>query len=136
MQQMKQFSSDRIVFMADTDAAGIVYFTRFLEFAHEAFEKFLMENKIGVRSMLEGADYISPITKAECVYKKSARLEDYLKIEGILELSGASSIKVVSSISNIKHDYVTAITTIEHTFISKKDWKKIDVPIEFRDLCG
>ncbi len=67
-----RFNHQFTVRLADTDAAGVVYFNRLLERAHEAYEAWLESAGIGLTTWMEAgvqlplvhaeADFLAPLT--------------------------------------------------------------------------
>ncbi|MDY6785123.1 MAG: thioesterase family protein [Cyanobacteriota bacterium] len=58
---MSNFVYHRTVRLADTDAAGVVYFANILTFCHEAYEEMLAASGIELRSGVEEGRAILPI---------------------------------------------------------------------------
>jgi 1,4-dihydroxy-2-naphthoyl-CoA hydrolase len=58
---MGYFVYGRVVRLADTDAAGVVYFAHVLSFCHEAYEEALAASGIALRSWVEEDTAILPI---------------------------------------------------------------------------
>ncbi|ERN40332.1 putative thioesterase [Rubidibacter lacunae KORDI 51-2] len=58
----------RVVRLADTDAAGVVYFSRILEMCHEAYEAALADAGIDIGEMLRNGAVLLPIVRAEADY--------------------------------------------------------------------
>ncbi len=67
--------------MQHVDAAGIVYFARYFELAHLAYEDMLDTLGHPLPADLHAADVILPIVHAESDYRASLRLGDVLRIE-------------------------------------------------------
>lgn len=58
------FTYQRTVRLADTDAAGVVYFSNVLTMCHEAYEQALIDNGINWKSLLEKRQIAIPIVHA------------------------------------------------------------------------
>ena len=54
------FTHHRTVRLADTDAAGVVFFARTLMLCHEAYEEALARAGLDLKQFLGGADLIVP----------------------------------------------------------------------------
>jgi len=67
--------------MQHTDAAGIVFFARFFELAHVAYEEFLTACGQPLPSDLAQAPLFFPIVHASSDYRASLRLGDAVRIE-------------------------------------------------------
>src|SRR5438045_7497717 len=74
------FSYHRTVRLADTDAAGVVYFARTLSLCHEAYEASLEAAGINLNDFLGGSGIVVPIAKSEAEYLRPLRVGDKLRI--------------------------------------------------------
>lgn len=74
------FSHHRTVRLADTDAAGVVYFARTLSLCHEAYEESLAAAGISLHDFLGAAGVVVPIAKSEADYLRPLRVGDKLRI--------------------------------------------------------
>ena len=133
---MSTFSHKRFVYFKDTDAAGIVYFGRFYDFAHEALEEHLEAEGQGIPEILKAGEYLWPITRSECRYTSPVRLNDRLDVTGQVKANGDNGIRTDFTITNETTGKEAAIVTIEHTFISANDWKKVSIPDDVRKLMA
>jgi len=57
----------------DVDAAGIVFFGRYLDHAHEAYDAFLRAKGVPIAAELEGGEILVPVVKAEAEYHAPLR---------------------------------------------------------------
>jgi acyl-CoA thioesterase FadM len=71
----------RQVHLSDTDAAGVVYFTRGLEICHEAYEAFLTAAGVDLRSFFSGQTVAVPIVKAEIAFRRPLYVGDALVVQ-------------------------------------------------------
>jgi 1,4-dihydroxy-2-naphthoyl-CoA hydrolase len=74
------FAYHRTIRLADTDAAGVVYFARTLSLCHEAYEEALAEAGIKLRDLLGSADLVVPIAKSEAEYLRPLHPGDKVRI--------------------------------------------------------
>jgi acyl-CoA thioester hydrolase len=89
---MSPFRTTRRVEFADTDAAGIVHFSRFFTYMETAEHELL--RSVGL-SVMQAADdhHISwPRVSVSCEFRQPARFEDLLTIEVSLERIGDKSV--------------------------------------------
>ena len=73
------FNYLRRVYLADTDAAGVVYFARGLEICHEAYEESLAETGISLKQIIE-ENIALPIVRAEIDFLRPIFCGDRLQI--------------------------------------------------------
>src|ERR1700744_6301170 len=74
------FLHSRTVRLADTDAAGVVFFARTYMLCHEAYEESLARAGIDLKQLLGGADLIVPIAKSQADYLRPLYCGDKLAI--------------------------------------------------------
>jgi len=67
--------------LADTDAAGVLYFARLLDAAHAAYEAWLAEQGWSIGRILREKDFGLPIVHAEADYQAPILAGDRLDIE-------------------------------------------------------
>lgn len=74
------FVYPRRVLLADTDAAGVMYFSRGLEICHEAYEASLMLADIDLKAFFRGAVIALPVTHASIDYSRPSHCGDRLQV--------------------------------------------------------
>jgi 1,4-dihydroxy-2-naphthoyl-CoA hydrolase len=74
------FTYTRTIHLADTDAAGVVYFARTLSLCHEAYEEALAAAGVNLGALLGPEDVIVPISKSEAEYLRPLRSGDKVRI--------------------------------------------------------
>lgn len=74
------FKINKRVIFADTDAGGIVYHSKYLDFCEELRMEFLLSNNLAQNYLLEHYNIIFVATGCEIKYKKPAKVEDMLEI--------------------------------------------------------
>lgn len=74
------FSHHRTIRLADTDAAGVVFFARTLFLCHEAYEEALAAAGLDLNDFLGGAGIIIPISRSEADYKRPLRVGEKVRI--------------------------------------------------------
>lgn len=95
------FIHHRTVRLADTDAAGVVFFARTLMLCHEAYEESLSAAGIGLPQLLGAADLIVPIAKSEAEYLRPLRCGDKVAISVKPVLLSANSFAVTFEITRL-----------------------------------
>ena len=66
--------------LADTDAAGVVFFARTLALCHDAYEEALIVAGVKLTDLLGGSGIVVPISRSEADYKRPLRPGDKLSI--------------------------------------------------------
>ena len=77
-----------------TDAAGVIFCSRLLELAHEAYEALLDEAGLGVGRLLADGEVLLPVVAVEAEFTKPIRVGDRLQVELRVSRSGGHSYEV------------------------------------------
>ena len=75
------FSYNRTIYLADTDAAGVVYFAGVMNICHEAYEESLANVGINLQQFLTKATVALPIVHAEIDFFKPMFCGDRLLVK-------------------------------------------------------
>ena len=74
------FVYSRTVRLADTDAAGVVFFARTLAICHEAYEAALAAAGVDLHELLGAKEIVVPISRSEADYKRPLRCGDRITV--------------------------------------------------------
>ena len=85
------FTYERLVRFPDVDAAGVVFFARYLEWFHDAYFAWLAANGIDPTRMFEPGGWGTPLVHAEADYQASLVPGDRVTISIVAEKIGGSS---------------------------------------------
>lgn len=85
------WTAETTVRMRDTDAAGVIFFPRLLEMAHDAYERLLDHLGVSLADDLAGDGPIAPIGRCEADYRRPMRLGDRIAVEVSVKREGTSS---------------------------------------------
>ena len=106
----------------DVDAAGIVFYARFFDYAHEAYDAFLRSRGIPISEALAAGELIVPLVKADAEYLAPLRYDDAGVIRLSLErLGGASATYRYEIVGAGGKLHATVSTT--HVCVARKGWK-------------
>jgi 1,4-dihydroxy-2-naphthoyl-CoA hydrolase len=75
------FSYARNIHFPDTDAAGVVFFARYLAICHEAYEEALAATGIPLATFFADHGVIIPIAKSEASYLRPLHCGDKIRVE-------------------------------------------------------
>ena len=78
---MKEFITSYRVYYEDTDAAGVVYHSNYLNFAERARTEWLRSIGFEQSSLMKEEGIVIPVFHLKIDYLKPARLDDLLEIE-------------------------------------------------------
>lgn len=74
------FVHSRTIRLADTDAAGVVFFARTYVLCHEAYEEALVQAGLDLKDFLGRADVIIPIAKSSAEYYRPLHCGDRVTV--------------------------------------------------------
>ncbi len=74
------FIYERTIRLADTDAAGIVFFANYLALCHEAYEAALASAGMPLQDFIVAGDVIVPISRSTAEYKRPLHCGDLVSI--------------------------------------------------------
>ena len=77
---LRVFKWNTIVDFADTDAGGVVYYARYLEWAERARASLLRDCDLSNQHLWQQG-IVLIVTRVEIDFKKSARLDDQIRLE-------------------------------------------------------
>ncbi|MCY4484445.1 MAG: acyl-CoA thioesterase [Spirochaetaceae bacterium] len=77
-----------------TDAAGVIFCSRLLELAHEAYEALLDKAGLGVGRLLADGEVLLPVVAVEAEFTRPIRVGDRLQVELHLSRRGDHSYQV------------------------------------------
>jgi 1,4-dihydroxy-2-naphthoyl-CoA hydrolase len=122
------FTHHRTVRLADTDAAGVVFFARTLAICHEAYEEALAAAGIPLASLL-GGEVIVPISKSEAEYLRPLRVGDKLRITVAPELLSDKSFVIRFEITKLgAAEKLAARVRTEHVCTSPTKRERVSLP--------
>ena len=75
------FAYVRTIHFPDTDAAGIVFFARYLSICHEAYEEALASAGVDLATFFSDTGLIIPIGKSEATYLRPLACGDKVRVE-------------------------------------------------------
>jgi 4-hydroxybenzoyl-CoA thioesterase len=122
---------ERAVRFEDVDAAGIVFFARFLGYAHEAMEAFFAAADGGYVGLITERRMGFPAVRVEVDFQAPLRYGDRLRIETVCERLGTRSATLRYRM--VRHDGVLA-AAVRHTVVVTDlvTVKSCDMPADVR----
>lgn len=125
-------SFETVIRLQHTDAAGVVFFARYFELAHLAFEDMLDAIGQPLPTDLANASLILPIVHAEADYKAALRLGDPVHIDVGVKDVRSRSFSLAFRVSK-PDDSVVATLLVVHAFVDTKTGEATDLPDDFVD---
>lgn len=132
------YSVKRVVRLQDIDAAGIVFFPKFLEYCHDAYFEYLMQSGIDLPMSIPSGDYILPLVHAEADFKLPLRFGDEITVCINNAEMNTSSYRVNYSIyKNDESDTLCCTAQTVHAAISRTTFKPLKrVPEEIVNVLN
>ncbi|MGD0979789.1 MAG: thioesterase family protein [Candidatus Bathyarchaeia archaeon] len=117
---------------ADTDAAGVVHFSRFFVYFERTEEEFYRSLGLSFTDLRNKGLWL-PRVEAFCQYKKPARFEDMLEVELTLEQLREKSAKLGFTVTNKETAELLATGYFVVVAADKNTGKATQIPKEFAD---
>lgn len=117
--------------LRDTDAAGIVFFARYFDLAHVAYEAFLEAHGMPLGEMIGAMPYLLPIVQANTEYRQPLRMDEHVRVEVTAEEVRTRSFTLRYRL--VKRDGTVAATVrTTHAAIERATWKSTPLPERLR----
>ncbi|MEO0947948.1 MAG: thioesterase family protein [Cyanobacteria bacterium J06641_5] len=130
---MSIFRFSYCICLADTDAAGVVYFSRLLEICHRAYEAALAAAGIELAAFLAPAATIAlPISQVEARFLAPLRCGDRLTVEVSAALLEAGRFAVDYCLLVATYERPAAIARTTHTCIDLHQRQRQTLPVNLR----
>ena len=121
----KSFNHKIKVYYEDTDAGGIVYYANYLKFLERARSEALSDIGFSNKKIKEDFGAIIVVKSCDIDFKKSAHLEDHLKINSFITSFSKTSFTMNQVIS--RNDDIIVNTKVQLVFINEKN-KPVKIP--------
>ncbi len=123
------FNYARTVHFPDTDAAGVVFFARYLFICHEAYEESLAAAGIPLATFFSDHGVVIPIAKSEATYLRPLVCGDKLRVEVTPSRLSENSFALNYVIwKNGTADKRAAVARTEHVCISSTTRERLPLP--------
>lgn len=127
------FSYLRTIYLNETDATGVLFFSHQFTIAIEALENFFLLQGFSLKIMIEEKSFFLPIVHAEANFLQPVYVGDQMEIRLELEKIGESSFVISSCFHHFLKGEV-GNTKIIQVSISKETKKSIPIPQEISQL--
>jgi acyl-CoA thioester hydrolase len=130
----KEFSLPVRVYYQDTDAGGVVYHSRYLDFMERARYEWLRGFGYDANRFTDELKIVFVIRSAALEFLKPARLDDLLQVTARVVDSGRSRVSIAQ---RILRDHATLVEgTVNAVCVSLETWKPVSIPPEIRHAFG
>lgn len=119
----------RVIRLADTDAAGVIYFSNLLAICHEAYEDYLTSSGIMFQHLVYHGTIALPIVHGEIDFYKPIKCGDRILIEVTPQIIKSNKFEIgYRVIKELETDLTLAIAKTRHVCIDKKTRQRVDFP--------
>ena len=123
------FNYLRRIYLADTDAAGVVYFAKGLEICHQAYEESLAEARINLNQTIREGKTALPIVRAEIDFLRPIFLGDEIQVSLNTSLVSNSEFAIAYQISpSDRLEQILVKAQTKHVCIDPQIRKRIGLP--------
>ncbi|WP_221031713.1 acyl-CoA thioesterase [Actomonas aquatica] len=126
----RPFTYSRTIHFPDTDAAGVVFFARYLSIVHEAYEESLAAAGLPLATFFADHGVVVPIAKSEASYLRPLLTGDRIEVEltptRLSEHSFALEATLWKQISGTRKR--AAVTRTEHVCIHSTTRERLALP--------
>ena len=123
----------RTISLRDSDAAGVLFFARYLALAHDAYEAFMTERGINFGHQVREGAYIMPIVHAESDHRRPLWVGDRFTIN--LHVA-----KIKSRAFTIHYEFrlpdgeLAATCQTTHVAVNKATGRAMSLPLEVVEI--
>ncbi len=132
------FKHLRPIYLADTDAAGVVYFNQLLQICHETYEAWLTDRGLSLQTLIQQGQWAIPLIHAEIDFLAPAYCGDRLEI--CLQIDQASDHRFVCDYQvqrqQPKPMSLIARAQTQHLCIALPTRQKCSFPPDWRSAIG
>jgi len=121
------YTAVRTITLRDADAAGVLFFARYLSLAHDAYEEMMASRGIRFGDMLHGGTYILPVIRTACEYRVPLKIGDSATIHVVVSEIRRRSYTVVYEM-HAPDGRLAAKCHTTHVAVDKCSRKSIALP--------
>lgn len=114
------------------DAAGVMYFSRFYELAHETYESLMRKAGIPLEKIFNEGEWGMPLVHSEADYRRPWRLGEAVRVEAEIDDLTAGSVSFRYRMVDVD-GLVRTKVQLRHAFVDLAEFKARSVPAEFTD---
>lgn len=122
----------RRVYLEETDATGILYFTNFAKYATEAFEELLYAHYASLQEFQKQEGVVLPIVHLNADFFAPLRAGDWIEVHLHVDKIGNSSFTLISSV--VKEGKVVGRVEIVHAACNSERGGKEEIKGNLRRL--
>lgn len=121
------FTHTRTIFLRETDATGVLFFSEQLNLALEAMESYFLSRGFSLTELIEDQDFLLPIVHAETDFFAPIKVGDQISLLLSCEKMGTSSFTMRAEVFN-QQEVKVGTTKIVHVAVSKQSGASMKLP--------
>ncbi len=121
------FTYQRTIFLRETDATGVLYFSEQFKLALETLEAYFSSAGFKLQEMIKERDFYMPIVHADADFSAPMSVGDRVEIALSLGKIGTSSFTLNTHFKSESGKALGRVTIV-HVSVSKATGKPIDIP--------
>ena len=129
------FTSETIVRLYDTDAAGFLFFGAQFRFAHEALENFLGHLGLPIGQIIRSRETLFPVVHAEADFRMPLLVGDRLTVEVAVKAIGDRSFTIAYRLLLADGREAGSVVTV-HAALDPATGASRPLPAAVRDALG
>ena len=127
------YSVKRTILLRDSDAAGVLFFARYLALAHDAYEAFMMERGIRFGHQVRKGRFIMPIVHAESDHRRPLWVGDCFTIQLYVAMVKRRAFTIHYEF-RLETGELAATCKTTHVAVDKSSGRAIPLPREVLDV--
>ncbi len=131
------FAYTRTIHFADTDAAGVVYFARYLSICHEAYEESLAAAGLDLGRFFADHGVVVPISRSEASYLRPLLCGDQIRVEVAATRLGPDSFAIDYTLWKLgTPEKRAAVAKTVHVCINSSNRERQPLPAKLASWLG
>jgi len=128
------FSTKRIVEFGMCDIGGILFFAKIFDLTHSAYEELVLNSNLK-QNYFANKQFAIPLISTSAEFYKPIKLHQALEINITVSRIGNSSFELTTLFFDENGEAKATVKT-NHVFVDKIEFKKVDIPNEFKALLN
>ena len=121
------FTHKRTIYLRETDATGVLYFSEQFALSLEALEAYFLSRGFTLQEMIQDSEFLMPIVHASAEFAEPLFVGDAIEVQLSLAKVGNSSFTLFTEIFKTQR-IKAGETTIVHVALSKKSNRSMPIP--------
>ncbi len=131
------FAYRRRIYLSNTDAAGVLYFTEGMSICHEAYEEWLQTRGISLQTILREQKIALPIVHCQIDFLRPIFCSDLVEVKVKFTKITAQDFAIAYQIYDLSSPHKLLVKAqTHHVCIDPKTRSRVSLPSEIKDLLS